>query len=276
MFCLHSSLSSIAEGLHHLYSDFLVEDVETFADFHVTIRRGNGFRRFIRPQSVFDFDGIEPFRPLALNQAFALLEWSMNWCIYTHAHNYLIIHGAVLERNQRALILPAPSGSGKSTLCGALMHRGWRLLSDELILINPDSGLISPLARPVSLKNQSIDVLRNFSENAEISDPIHDTAKGSVAHMKPTPESVLHSSQKALPKWVVFPKYIANSNLETNPLNKSDVFMQLIDNAFNYSVLRERGFETMARLVSRVDGITASYGSLDEIISYLNQQADEK
>lgn len=276
VFCLHSSLENVAQGLHHLYSDFVVEPADTFADFHARIRHGNGIRRYVRPQSVFDFDGIEPFKPLALNQAFALLEWSMNWCIYSHAHNFLIIHGAVLERNQHALILPAPSGSGKSTLCGALMHRGWRLLSDELILIDPDTGLISPLARPVSLKNESIDVLRKFSENAEISAPIHDTAKGSVAHMKPTRDSVMRATQKVLPRWVVFPKFIAKSKLAIKPLGKPDVFMELVNNAFNYSILRERGFEAMAALTRRVDGLSASYGSLEEVIHYLNQQADEK
>jgi hypothetical protein len=43
----------------------------------------------------------------------------------------------VLERGGRALLLPAPSGSGKSTLCAGLAFNGWRLLSDELALLDP-------------------------------------------------------------------------------------------------------------------------------------------
>ena len=90
----------------------------------------------------------------------------MNWCISAHAHQFLILHAAVLERGGVALIMPAPPGSGKSTLCAALALSGWRLLSDELALIDPGSGRVWPLCRPVSLKNRSIEVIRHFAPEA--------------------------------------------------------------------------------------------------------------
>ena len=65
---------------------------------------------------------------------------------------YLIIHAAVVERNGFALLLPAPPGSGKSTLCAGLIHHGWRLLSDELALIDPETATLQAIPRPVSLK----------------------------------------------------------------------------------------------------------------------------
>jgi hypothetical protein len=42
------------------------------------------------------------------------------------------IHAAVLQRSDAAVMLVAPSGGGKSTLCWALLHHGFRYLSDEL------------------------------------------------------------------------------------------------------------------------------------------------
>lgn len=270
VFSIHSKLDVIALGIHALYDEFPVVGPDIFADFHITIRHARGLRGFIRPQSVFEFDGQVPFKPLAGNQAFALLEWGMNWCIYNHAHHFLIIHGAVLERSGCALIMPAPSGSGKSTLCAALMNRGWRLLSDELVLIDPQSGVIHGLGRPVSLKNRSIDVLSVFAPSAVITAPIHDTAKGTVAHMKPSRDSVERNDQTALPAWILFPRYESGATTSVSALRKADVFMRLIENSFNYSILREKGFDTLSALVSRSSSYEAHYSDLEDIIRHID------
>lgn len=273
VFRINSASGAIASSLATLYPDFPVVGPETFVDFHVAVRSSSGLRRFVRKQVHFEFDsGLRPFKPLPWSQAFAMLEWGMNWCIYSHAHTFMIIHGAVLERDGAAIILPAPSGSGKSTLCAALMTRGWRLLSDELVLIDPEDGHLQPLARPVSLKNRSIEVMRAFAPESFISQPIHDTTKGSVAHMKPSAESVRRIGERVSPSWVVFPRYVANATTRLASVRKSDVFMSLVENAFNYSLLRERGFMAMSQLVERVSGFSAEYGDLDEVIAAIEQR----
>ena len=136
-----------------------------------------------------------------------MMEWGLNWCISGHMHQYLILHAAVLARGDDAVILPGPPGAGKSTLTAALALRGWRLLSDELTLIDPETGLLHGLARPVSLKNQSIDVIRAFAPEAVIGPVARDTAKGTVAHLKPSTVSVAGWRFPAKPAWVVFPRW---------------------------------------------------------------------
>lgn len=272
VFSIKSPRHEIAEGLLTLYDQFELHDDPGFVDFHVQIRHSTGIRRLIRPQSIFDVDGVMPFKPLPGKQALALLEWGMNWCIYTHAHQFLTIHGAVLEKHGRALLLPAPSGSGKSTLCAALMCRGWRLISDELILFSPETKVIHPLARPISLKNRSIDVIRQFAPDATLTDPIPDTSKGTVALMRPTPASVKNVTTPVAPCMVVFPCYDPNSDTILTPVPKAEVFMQLIQNAFNYSILGPLGFGAMAALVERVEGYTARYSSLDEMVVAMDER----
>ena len=101
-----------------------------------------------------------------------------------HAHHYLLLHSAVIEREGCAVIMPAPPGSGKSTLCAGLVHRGWRLLSDELALISLTDTSITPLGRPISLKNQSIDVIKEYVPGAIFNRVTHDTSKGlSLIHI---------------------------------------------------------------------------------------------
>jgi len=135
-FRLISPINAIADGLVALYPDYPVLDDSHFVDYTVTIAPGKGIRRWVHPQAIFKFDGADVFIPLPEDHAFPLLEWSMNWCISMHAHHYLLLHSAVIEREGCAVIMPAPPGSGKSTLCAGLVNRGWRLLSDELALIS--------------------------------------------------------------------------------------------------------------------------------------------
>jgi HprK-related kinase A len=128
---IHSPMPQVADGLLRLYADFPL-DAGEFRDFHVRVGPPPGLRRWLRPQINFWYDGHSPFKPLPADHAFALLEWGLNWCVAGHAHHYLMLHAAVLEKNGRAVVLPGDPGAGKSTLTAALMLSGWRLLSDEI------------------------------------------------------------------------------------------------------------------------------------------------
>jgi HprK-related kinase A len=222
---------------------------------------------------LFALDQIIPFKPLPASQAFAMLEWGLNWCVSNYAHQFLMLHAAVIARDGRAVILPAPPGSGKSTLCAALVHRGWRLLSDELTLIDRDSGLITPLPRPVSLKNQSIEVIQAFAREAVLGPVARDTAKGTVSHMQPPAASVRAATELARPAWIIMPRYQAGAPAELAPLPKGEAFLQAADQSFNYSLLGREGFEAMGRLVEDCDCLRFRYGELEEAVSVFDRLA---
>src|SRR5262249_27698654 len=155
--------TALARGLHLLYADYPLGEDGGVADFHVRLTRPAGLRRWWRPQTIFYLGGSAPFVPFPLQFALPFLEWGVNWCVSSNAHPVLLLHAGVVERGGRALILPAASGTGKSTLCAGLIHRGWRLLSDEMVLLRPEDGRLVPCPRPVGLKGPSIDLLRAFA-----------------------------------------------------------------------------------------------------------------
>lgn len=273
---VQSKLPRVADGLLELYGQFEVRDAHlAFADFHVQINSPNSLRRWFRPQVNFSFDGEEPFKPLPLDQAYPMLEWGLNWCISMNAHQYLIIHAGVVEKNGMAAILPAPPGSGKSTLTAGLILSGWRLLSDELTLIDRKTGLIHPLPRPVSLKNESIPLIREFSPEAFINRASKDTAKGTVAHLRPPKESVRRQHEYVRPGWVIFPKWVATGPTYLTPRSKAQTFMFLAQNAFNYSQLGADGFRVGTRLVEQSCCYDFQYTHLDAAITHFNRLADE-
>jgi HprK-related kinase A len=270
---LRSPIPSVAAGLGLLYADAPLEP-PAFADFHVEMRRPGGLRRLWHPQVRFVFDGHQPFTPLPLNHAFPALEWGMNWCVAAHAYGWLVIHAAVIERNGRAAILPAPPGSGKSTLCAALVHRGWRLLSDELTMVRLGTGAIVPNPRPVSLKNASIDIIRAYLPGCVLSPPVRDTDKGTVAHLKPPREAVARAHEPAAPGWIVYPKFQAGAAPTLTPVARSRSFMRVAENAFNYSRLGVHGFDTLAGLLDHSDSYEFTYSRLDDAVAVFERLAE--
>lgn len=272
---VRSRIPRVAEGLADLYGHFEVRNSrQAFADFHVELNPPSALRRWFRPQVNFSFDGFLPFKPLPLDQAYPMLEWGLNWCVSMHAHHYLIIHAAVVEKNGLAAILPAPPGSGKSTLTAGLVLSGWRLLSDELTLIDRKTGLLHALPRPVSLKNQSIDVIRQFDPGAFINRASHDTAKGTVAHMRPPRDSVLRQHEAVRPGWVIFPKWEADADTQLTPRSKAQTFMFLAQNAFNYSHLGADGFRVGTALIEKVACYDFHYSQLKEAVAAFDRLAD--
>ncbi len=264
---VRSDIEALAEGLAGMYATYAVDEPRGFADFHLNMLHSRGLRRLVGRQVQFDHDGHAPFRPLPVDQAFPMFEWAMNWCVSSRAHGYLIIHAAVIERDGCAVILPAPPGSGKSTLCAALVSRGWRLLSDELTLVRLEDGMLVPLPRPISLKNASIDVMRDYAPHMAMSRPVKDTNKGTVAHLRAPAPSIARAGEAVAPGWIIFPKYQAGAALEMDQLAPARAFMQVADNAFNYNLLGVRGFDALGRLIASSRSAQFRYGVLDEAIA---------
>jgi len=264
---IQSSIPSVAHGLGLLYGDYPLQQAAQFADFHLRLARPANGRRWFRPQVVLFQDGNSRFRPLPLAHAFPMFEWGLNWCISSRAHDYLMLHAAVVEKDGRAAILPAPPGSGKSTLCAALVHNGWRLLSDELTLVRPQDGHVLPLPRPISLKNGSIALMRDFLSDPVFSPAVIDTHKGTVAHLKAPTDSVLRHAETALPAWIIFPRYEAGADAVLTAVGKASAHVRVAKNAFNYSLLGGRGFDTLADLIDRCDSHEFRYSRLDDALA---------
>ena len=271
VFQIQTKISQLAEGLRLLYGEFAIPTSTDFADFHVRIEESRSWRRGFRPHVSVEVDGDRPSAPVPLDQVHAVFEGCLNWCIYTQAYQYLIIHAAAIERGGRAAILPAPPGSGKSTLCAALVSRGWRLLTDELTLIATDSRTIVPLARPVSLKNESIDVIKRFAPDAVFGPISPNTIKGTIAHMKPPPESVTRTGEHCSAAWLIVPKYQSAKSTSVEEVLKAEGFMRIAESAVNYMALGEMGFELVSALVDEMSCYRLAYSDLNEAVRWFDE-----
>jgi len=237
---------------------------DVFTDFDVQIVPGRGLRRWWRPQVRFLLDDAEPFFPLPAAQAAPMFEWGMNWCVAQRPMGWLVMHGAVLARDGAALVLPGFPGAGKSTLCASLAFlEGWRLLSDELTVLDPADGLLLPHPRPISLKNRSIEVVAAF-EGARLGPVYRDTRKGTITHAACPAASLQAAEQRARPAWVVFPRFESGAALHVEPLSRVEAFTLISEQSFNSERMGAPGFEALCRLFDQVSCYELVYGSTDQ------------
>ncbi len=263
-----SKCSNVIQNLRAMYGDYPISEAQ-FADFDVSIRYQ---RQWYKPQAQFYFDDFAPFLPLPKQQDYAMLEWGLNWCYANHAHEYLILHAAVIAQKNKGIIMPGFPGAGKSTLTAELMFNDWQLLSDELTLIDDIHHLI-PSPRPVSLKNQSIDIIQNRHPQSVFTSIAKDTAKGTVAHLKPKHSDIEQAHQKATPFAIVFPHYQANAALTTKQLDPAEALVVLAEQGFNYHLLKQEGFHRLSAVIDACQDrcFHLTYSALDDAVSWYKE-----
>lgn len=260
-------------AISRFYAASQLSEHEEFADFHITLEPPVGLRRWIKPQVLFKLDGLSGYKPLARHQALPLFEWGLNASISGRAHQFLIYHAAVIERRGRAVILPGSPGAGKSTLTAGLAHRGWRLLSDELTLLSLDDGMVSGLARPINLKNDSIGIMRRYVPDGVFSREVADTAKGTISLLRAPAEAIERVAERANPRWIVFPRWKAGAAAAFQRMQRGAAMLELGLQSMNYSIHGARGFTLTADLVERCNCLRFEYGALDDAVAAFDELA---
>ncbi|MDO8348499.1 MAG: HprK-related kinase A [Rugosibacter sp.] len=267
---IDSDSAALRTGLRQVYAHYPVSLSGGYYDFDLAIRPASFLRRWFRRNVVFSLSGQAPFLPMAADHAHALFEWGLNWTIGSSVHQYLILHSAVVEKQGKGIMLSAASGSGKSTLTAELALRGWRLFSDELALIDGPVLRLVPFPRPVSLKNQSIDLLRRRHPAAQFGPLAHDTQKGTIAHLRAPDASIDRATETAPPSLIIFPKWTAGAPLRVQSVGAGQAAMRLIDQSFNYPVLGPLGFSRLADLAQSAPAWELEYSSLDDAVEALD------
>ena len=270
VYCIRSELPIVQRGLETLYRDFPLAEEQGFADYNIALRASSLVHR-LRRKTDFYLDDQIPFNRIENEHGYAFLEWGMNWCVSVSANEYLKLHSSVVAKDGVALIMPGLPGAGKSTLCAALALTGWQVLSDEHALVLLDAPQVVPLYRPVSLKNESIGVIRDFAPDAEFGPMTEDTHKGTVAHMKADLHPASHTCTPIDARLMIFPQFQSGSPVMIKRRSRAESFMFAAHHSFNYSLLSEAGFRSMGRLLDAVDCYDLRYSQLDGALEFINE-----
>ena len=86
--------------------------------------------------------------------AFALA--GLNRLAADHTPDRLLLHAGVVERDGRVALLTGPSGRGKSTLTAASVASGAAYVSDELAIVDPATGAVTPYPKALELDDDAM------------------------------------------------------------------------------------------------------------------------
>ena len=154
--------------------------------------------------------------------------------------------GAVSGSRGCILLLGAP-GSGKSTLIAALMNSGLTYMTDELVLLMPDTSLC-PLPISIGLKQGAWPLLT----------PAIPTLEGLPGHYQPDGTEVRYLNPPSAPfpddhpplRALVFPKYVAGAQTLLTPVSAAKAFHRLAMSG--YAVPGELDSRVVAALIDWV------------------------
>lgn len=270
---LQADAAALHGQLYRLYRHYPLLPAEGVFSFHARLEELGGRLPGSKRKVRFSVDGRTPHEDMPAGQALAVLEWGLNLVIALRAHHLLMLHAAVLERDGRALVMPAEPGYGKTTLCAALACRGWRLFSDEFGMVRPADSQLLPIPRPLALKNASVDLIRTFSPDAEIGTMIPGTRKGDVAHLKAPQEAVARMHEPAPASLIVFPRWRAGVACRLERVSAIDAFMLVASNAFNYELLGQSAFDAVAAMVRAAESFRLVYSDLEEAVAAIDELA---
>ena len=255
---------ALVEHLYHMYADCHVELSPTdVTEVILNIRAPNVLRRFVRPQVTPDPGFQVPTVPLPRSMAALAFEMGLNLSVALKCCRFVTVHAGVVADERGAIIMSAESGGGKSTLTAALMCQGYRLFSDEFALISLGDGTLNPYPRPISLKQESIPIVREIAGADRISKPLTGTPKGDIAYCSVKADDLRRESEPAQARLLLFPKFALGATAQARKLSPAEAVMRLIPASTNYSLLGEPAFQALLSIVKRAPAYEITYGSTE-------------
>ena len=182
-------------------------------------------------------------KPFPASLTFASFEWAVHFAVTTAMAPSILFHAAVAcDDIGRAVALVGESGSGKSTLLAGLVTGGWRLVADEFLIFSP-TGAVQPMPGPITLKKESIELIRTRAPSARVTAPVDHPLRGVISHLL-APRQVA-SGEEVRVAAVVFPTFVEGRATSFARIDQPAAFQKLVVQSHNRHVLGPAGFRLL-------------------------------
>lgn len=216
------------------------------------------------------FNGVALDEPVPEARLFPVLQGRLRVLAYQGTDFLLAIHGAVLERRGRGLLLPGCSGAGKSTLALALLARGYRLLSDELAVIDRVSHQALPVPTAAAVKEGGRPWLAPLYPELEDAAEFIRWDGQRVRYVGVTPQ--LFAAAPCPIDGIVFPRFAAGSELVCRRLEPIEALREITVAGYQINEgLDVDKAETLLRWLLRIPAFSLQYGTTEQALEGLSR-----
>ena len=194
--------------------------------------------------------------------------------LYAASRYDVAFHAAMVGTENCGIMLSAPREAGKSTLSAYLLSHGFDLLADEPTLLQLDTGCVSSLSLPISLKRKSWTVLRNDWPTLEQA-PIHVRSDGTKIRLLHPPSASRSTISRRLTR-IVFPEYPPSGAACIEQISPLQALRLANDAGMVLARYFSRSkFEAFLELLCTIPAYRLRYASLSEAFSSISRLVNE-
>lgn len=183
----------------------------------------------------------------------------------------MAIHAGLVSNDRGSVLLPADSGSGKSSVTTWMLSRGWRYHTDELVIVDVDSGRLDAFTRPLNIKThgkEPVAALLNLDLDGDLVRPCNMVTMIPHREVNPTWQSVIPPLVA-----IVFPVYSRDMEPDLRPIGGAEAGLELMRSNVIARNLPGHGFAGITRLVRDLPAYRLHYqhfDNLDELLGPLS------
>jgi len=242
--CVRSKNEPLCGHLRHLYGAFAPPRRDVRPTIELVVRSvGEGWE--------LDKGGQAVFRTQSWDELLSHVEWTINTTAVESLRRFYQIHASAVSKEGRAIICPASPGSGKTTFCFWMVLRGYRYLSDEIVLLDPDTRQLAPFPKSLSIKEGTYSLMRSLRPELDL-DRFRGAFLGTPIWY--VPPSALGSgvvSPVSTPSVFLFVRYDPSRRSALEPIGKGEAVLRTVRESFNFLQHREGAIEALTEIIDR-------------------------
>lgn len=186
-----------------------------------------------------------------------------------HRPGSIAVHAAALAGDGDVTMLVGGSGAGKSTLAACLSTQGFSLIGEDVVLIDPVSGMMSGLPFAFTAKKGSWSALgRYFPEIGNMPVQVRPDGK----RVKPLrPRRTVGSIPISNLRSVVFPTYSAAGRTQIRDMERTTALVEILKEALSAGhVLTKSGFRVLCRALAGAAIFRLTYSDLETALRHIH------
>ena len=259
-FALSSTVTEIEEELASFFSSLITEKGIPSKEFSINRNNLDFFTLYEDNTLLLESDNID----FVLEQ----LEWTATLRILEHLSKFLHLHASGVSVDGKALLFTGPPGSGKTVMVLSLLLKGYSCLSDEIILIDPDTLTAHPFPRSFHIEKEVIKLFPELTRMITFSP--HPDSSGKV-RFDPGLISNGWIAEPSVPRWVIFIDYKPEHGNIFSPVGKTQALSLLVEQAVNLADYGEGGIDVLVKLVQQCECYMLKSGNLKSAAGMLKE-----